>query len=158
MIFIFEGARAVRPRVSEFGPRLQAGRPRSGWLPISAAFSLLLQNTLCHKVKDRDDLFLFKHFLPGSVLPDDLLQQIDVFSERLAARRRQRARRERTVVLIRLGHGHIAFLLQRANVRGEISVGHAQRVTQLGERQFRRGREHGHDGQPPFLVDHTVEL
>ena len=91
-------------------------------------------------------------------MPDDLLQQIDVFGEGLAAGGRQRAGRERTVVLIGLGHGNVAFLLQGADVRGEIAVGHAQRVAQFGERQFRRGGEHGHDGQPPFLVDHTIEL
>jgi hypothetical protein len=40
--------------------------------------------TLYHKVKDRDDSFPFKDFLFGFVLSHNLLQQIDVFSERLA--------------------------------------------------------------------------
>jgi hypothetical protein len=49
-------------------------------------FSRYLLLTLYHKVKDRDGFKLFKRFLFRPVLPDDLLQQIDVFSERLAAR------------------------------------------------------------------------
>jgi hypothetical protein len=50
----------------------------------------------------RPQVFIFvqKIFSLRFVLPDDLLQQIDVFSERLAARRRQRAGRKRAVVLI----------------------------------------------------------
>ena len=117
-----------------------------------------MQLTLCHKVKDRDDLNVFKKISFGPVLPDDLFQQIDVISEGFAAGRRERAGGERAVVLIRLGHRHVAFLLQGADVRGEVAVGHAERVAQFGERQFRRGGEHGHDCQPALLVNHAVEL
>jgi hypothetical protein len=48
MIFIFEGARAARPR--------------SGRLLFSAGVSSLLQLTLYHKVKDRKHSFPFKTF------------------------------------------------------------------------------------------------
>ena len=94
----------------------------------------------------------------GPVLPDDLFQQVDVAGEGLAARGGERAGGQRAAVLIRLGHGEVALLLQGADMGGEVAVGHGQCVTQFGERQFRRGGEHGHDGQPAFLVDDTVEL
>jgi len=101
---------------------------------------------------------VFKEILFGPVLPDDLFQEVDVISEGFAARRRERAGGERAVVLIRLGHGDITLLLQGADVGGEIAVSHGQRVAQLGERQFRRGGQHGHDGQPALLMNHAVEL
>ena len=78
--------------------------------------------------------------------------------EGFAARRRERAGSQRAVVLIGFGDGHKAFLLQGADVRGEIAIRHVQQVAQLGEGEFGRGGQRGHDGQPPFLVDHTVEL
>jgi len=92
------------------------------------------------------------------VLPDDLLQQIDIFSESLASGRRQRTRGERAVVLIRLGHGNIAFLLQGFDVGGQIAIGHPGGVAQFRERKLRRGGEHGHDRQPAFLVDQPIQL
>src|SRR6185437_9864258 len=54
--------------------------------------------TLYHKVKDRRHSFLFKRFL-WFVLPDDLLQQGDVFREGFAAGGGQRTRRQRTFIL-----------------------------------------------------------
>ena len=129
-----------------------AGQTRAS-IPDTVVFIF----TLYHKVKDHDDSNVFKEISFGPVLPDDLFQQIDVISEGFAARSRERTGRERAVVLIRFGHRHVAFLLQGADVRGEVAVGHAERVAQLGERQFRRGGEHGHDRQPALLVNHAVE-
>ena len=92
------------------------------------------------------------------VLPDDLLQQGNVFGEGFSARCGERAGRERTVFLKRFGHGNQPFLLQGADVGGEVAVRQAQGVAQFGERQFRRRGEHGHDGEPPLLVDDTIKL
>ena len=92
------------------------------------------------------------------VLSDDLLQQGDVFREGFPSGGGERTGRERAVVLKGFGHGHQAFLLQRADVGGEVAVRQAQGVTQFGERQLRRRGEHGHDGEPPFLVDDTIKL
>ena len=92
------------------------------------------------------------------MLPDDFFQQVDVISEGFAAGRRKRAGRERAIILIRLGHGNVAFLLQGFDVRGEIAVGHFQRIAQLREGQFWRGGEHGHDGQAAFFMDDPIQL
>ena len=51
--------------------------------------------TLYHKVKDHADSNVFKDISFGPVLPDDLLQQIDVISEGFAAGCRERAGGER---------------------------------------------------------------
>ena len=102
--------------------------------------------------------FRSKDFLPGFVLPDDLLQQVDVFSERLAARRRERAGRERPVFLVGFRDRDEAFLPQRADVCGEIAVGHVQHVAQFGERKFGRSRQRRHDRQSALLVNHAIEL
>ena len=92
------------------------------------------------------------------VLADDLFEQVNVASEGFAPGLGKRAGGERAVVLVGLGHGNKTFLLQDADVRGEIAVGHVQRVAQLGKGKLCRGRECGHDGEPPLLVDDAVEL
>src|SRR6187399_2341045 len=91
-------------------------------------------------------------------LLENLFQQIDVAGESFLAGSRQRAGGERTVVRVRLADGNIASLLQGADVGGEIAIRHAQRVAQLRERELGRSGEHGHDCQPAFLVNHTIEL
>lgn len=91
-------------------------------------------------------------------LLEDLFQQIDVAGKGFLAGGGQRASGERTIVCVRLADRNVAGLLQGADVRGEIAVRHIQRVAQLGEREFGRGCEHGHDCQPAFLVNHTIEL
>jgi len=89
---------------------------------------------------------------------DDLLQQIDVAGEGFLAGRRQGAGRERAIVRKRFRDDHVTGLLERAHVRGQVAIGHCERIAHFGERELRRGGQHGHDGQPPFLVNHTVEL
>ena len=101
---------------------------------------------------------MFKHFLFRFVLLENLFQQADVGGESFASGGGQRTRRERTIVLVGFADGNVAGFLQCADVRGDVPIGHVQRVAQFGERQFGRGGEHGHDRQPPFFVNHTVEL
>ena len=40
----------------------------------------------------------------------------------------------------------------------EISVGHAEGIAEVGEGQIGGAGEHGHDGQPTFLVNDPIEL
>ena len=91
-------------------------------------------------------------------LPDNLLQQVDVIGEGLPAGGSQGAGGEGSIVLEGFGHRQVAGLLKGADMGCEIAVGHTQPIAQLGERHFRRGGEHGHDRQPPLLVDDTIEL
>src|ERR1017187_2931508 len=53
--------------------------------------------------------------LSGLVLPDDLFELVDVFSEGFAARGREGAGGERAVVLKGFGHRHVAGLLEGAD-------------------------------------------
>ena len=94
----------------------------------------------------------------GFALPDNLIQQVNVLGEGFTAGRCEDAGSQRAVVLVRFGYGDEAFLLKRADVGGEIAVGHIQHVAQFGKGEFWRGGKGGHDGQPPLLVNHTVEL
>ena len=99
-----------------------------------------------------------KEFSFGFILTDDLLQQADVFRKGFAARSRERAGGERTILLVGFGDGDEALLPQRADVRGEIAVRHVQGVAQFGEGKLRRGCERRHDGQSALLVNHAIEL
>ena len=100
--------------------------------------------------------FKRKLFPPG--LLDDLFQQIDVVDKGFASGSGERTGVERTIVLVGLAHGDVARLLQRTDMRGDVSVCHVERVAQFRERKLRRSSEHGHDAQPPFLVDHPIKL
>lgn len=100
--------------------------------------------------------FKRKLFPPG--LLDDLFQQIDVIGECFASGSGERTGGERTIILVRLAYGDVTRLLQRTDMRGDVSVRHVERVTQFRERKLRRSSEHGHDTQPPFLVDHPIKL
>lgn len=95
-------------------------------------------------------------FRPG--LLDDLLQQIDVAGESFLAGRRQGAGGQRAIVRKGFRDDHITRFLERAHVRRQIAIRHRESIAHLGERKLRRGGQHGHDGQPPFFVNHTVEL
>ena len=99
-----------------------------------------------------------KIFLLRFALPDDLVQQVNVLSEGFASHRCESAGGQRTVVLVRFGYGHKTFLLQGADVGGEIAVGHVQQAAQLREGEFGSGSQCRHDRQPPFFMDHSVEL
>jgi len=89
---------------------------------------------------------------------DDLLQESDVFGEGFPAGGRERTGGERAAVLEGFGDGNHAFLLQGADVSGEIAVGHIQGGAEFGERQFRRSGEHGHDAEPPLLMYDPIKL
>ena len=108
-------------------------------------------------MRRRRQKFVQKNFLQLALI-HDLFEQINVAGEGFAAGFGERTGREGTVVLVGLGHGDEAFFLQDADVRGEITVSHAERVTEFSERQFRRGRERGHDRKPSLLVDDAVKL
>lgn len=88
---------------------------------------------LYYKVSDCAGLKSFKGklFRPG--LLKDLFQQINVTRERLLAGGRQGAGRKRTILLVRFTDGDVPRLLQGTDMRGEIAVGHRQRVAQFGE-------------------------
>src|SRR6266850_851990 len=85
------------------------------------------------------------------VLLDDLLQQVDVIGERLFARGGQGTGSERAVVLKRFGYGDISRLLERADVRGQVAIGHVQGVAHFGEGkinaigQMKQTEEKSHD-------------
>jgi hypothetical protein len=116
---------------------------------------------LCHaKLSTR--LPLSSVSLHGSSLPfgllHDLLEKVDIRAERLFAMRCQREGREGTAPLKTLRYRDVARLLQRSNMSSEIAVGEIQRITQLRKRELRRGGEQRHNGQPPLLVDDSVEL
>ena len=89
---------------------------------------------------------------------DDRFQQVDVVGEGFFSGGGQRAGRVRTIVLKGFGDGNISRLLQSTDVRRKVSVRHRKRIAQFGERQFRRGGQHGHYRKPPFLVDNAIEL
>ena len=114
--------------------------------------------TLQYKVKDHGGSDSFKKTSGNFILPDDLLQQVDIGGEGGTAGRGEFAGGERAAVLVGLGHGHVTGLLEGADVGGEVAIGHGEGVAELGEREFGGGREHGHDGQPALLMDHPVEL
>ena len=120
---------------------------------------MALAPSLCiAKLKTTGGLVCSKDFSFRPGLLDDLLQQIDVAGEGFLAGRRQGAGRERAIVGKRFRYGHITRFLERAHVGGQVAIGHPERISHLGERELGRGGQHGHDGQPPFLVNHTVEL
>jgi len=110
------------------------------------------------KLSDRVVLVLFKIMSFTLGLLDQLLQQINVIGESLFPRRRQGAGRQWSIVLEGFRYRNISGLLQCANVSGQISIRHAEGLPHFGERQLGRGGQHGHNGEPAFLVDDPVEL
>ena len=72
--------------------------------------------------------FKRKLFPPG--LLDDLFQQIDVVDKGFTPGGSERTGGEGTVILVGFTHRNIARLLQRADVRGDVSVCHIERVTE----------------------------
>src|SRR5256885_9143125 len=72
-------------------------------------------------------------------LLNDLFEQVDVGGEGSSAARREREGRQWPPALKFLGHRDVAGFLQRAEVRGDVAVGHVQRVAHFSERKLRRG-------------------
>jgi hypothetical protein len=91
-------------------------------------------------------------------LLDYRFQQIDVIGEGLLACGGKGASGQGPIVLKRFRYGNITGLLQSPNMGREISVRHAQRVAHFREGQLGRSGQHGHNRQPPFLVDNAIEL
>ena len=58
----------------------------------------------------------------------------------------------------RFGDRYIARFLQRSDMRGQVSVGHIEGIAHLRERELGRSGQHGHNRQPPFLVNDAIEL
>jgi hypothetical protein len=114
--------------------------------------------TLYYKVSDVRGGIMFKDFSLRLVLPDDLLEHVNIAGEGFPARRRQGAGGEGAFVGQRFVDGHKPALLKRANVGGEVTIGHPQGLAQFGELQARGGGEHGHDGQAALLMDDPVKL
>jgi hypothetical protein len=103
--------------------------------------------------------FSFKNFISlRLVLLDDFFQQVDVIGEGFVAGRSQRTGRVRPIVLKRFCYRNVTRLLESADVGRQVPVGHTQRIAHLRERQLWRGSQHGHNRQPPFLVDNAIEL
>lgn len=68
-------------------------------------------------------------------LSNDLFQQVDVVAESFFAGFGQGASGERTPVLKSFGDGNVTGLLEGANVGGQVSIGHTERLAKLGEGQ-----------------------
>ena len=89
---------------------------------------------------------------------NDVLQQVEVGAERFPAGGGQGISRDGAAGFHALGESDVAGLMQSAEMRGHVAVGHLERVADFGERQQRRRGEQGHDGEPPLLVDDAVEI
>ena len=99
-----------------------------------------------------------KHFLLFPRLGNDVLQQVEVGGEGLPARGGQGVGGDGAAGLHALGEGHVARLMEGTEMRGHVAIRHLERVADLGEGKLRRRGEHGHNGQPPLLVDDAVEI
>src|ERR1043166_6293941 len=130
MIFMMgvirRGTAAAAPRHQ----RLGSPQPRTGRAPPQIS-SWRICLSLC--IAKSETLFVLvrsKDFLLRLVLLDDLFQQIDVVGEGLLAGGRERAGGQRPVVLVGFADRDIAGFLEGAHGRGQVAVGHFQRIAQ----------------------------
>ena len=100
---------------------------------------------------------MFKHF-SLSHLPDNFFEQVEVGTEGFASGGGEGVGSDGAGTFHVLGHGDVAGLVERAEVRGHIAVGHFERIADVGEGELRRGGQQRHGGEPPLLVDDAVKL
>lgn len=99
-----------------------------------------------------------KEFLFFLRLLDDLLEEVEIGGKRLPAGAGERISGHPPARFHAFGESHVARFMERAEVGGDVAIGHFQGVTDVAKRHFRGGRQQGHDGKPPLLVNNTIEF